>query len=66
MAIRGEGRKKVEGVCVQVGKGTCDINWRIVSTASRSSRSGRDQLGSGELETGRFMELCGLVSLAYL
>lgn len=26
VAIRGEIRKEVKGVCVQVGKGTCDMN----------------------------------------
>lgn len=36
MAIRGKGRKEVEGVCVQVGKGTCDMNWGVVSTAETS------------------------------
>lgn len=47
VAIRGKGRKEVEGVCVQVGKGTCDVNWGVVSSARRSSRCSQDQLRPG-------------------
>lgn len=41
--MRGEGRKKVEGFCLWVGKDTCEMNWRAVSNDGRSNRCGRCQ-----------------------
>lgn len=43
---RGAGRMEVEGTCLQVGKDTCEINWRAVSNGGWSSRCGQSQLTS--------------------